>query len=273
MSGAGARELADIHSHMIPGVDDGTRDVEEALDALRTMSSAGIGTVVTTPHLPGSVTLEPSTLERRLADVDAAWDELRQSAEGELPELVLHRGHEIALDVPQPDLSDERLRLAGTRYVLVEWPRFQIPPGTVGAVEGLVGGGYRPIIAHPERYVGISGDLEAARRWRSAGARLQVNHGSLAGKYGSGVRRNAVRLLAEGWVDYLSTDFHGHPGSSPHVEASMELFGEHGAEEAWRILSGTNPARASRGEEPLPVPPLRFREGVWAKLMGFFDGA
>ncbi len=77
-------------------------------------------------------------------------------------------------------------------------------------VKEIVERGYRPIIAHPERYVGMGEDLDVARQWREAGAYQQVNFGSLVGRYGARPQGTALRLLRRGWVDYLASDFNGH---------------------------------------------------------------
>ncbi len=78
----------------------------------------------------------------------------------------------------------------------------QIPPRTEPVIERICAEGYQPIIAHPERYQGMARTVELAGAWRRAGAFLQVNHGSLVGRYGSEVRDVAFALLARGWVDY-----------------------------------------------------------------------
>ncbi len=84
-------------------------------------------------------------------------------------------------------------------------------------IERIVESGYRPILAHPERYKGIKPDLSDARAWRSAGAYLQVNHGSFAGRYGPEARTVATELVARGWVDSLSSDFHARAHLGIHL--------------------------------------------------------
>ena len=122
--------VSDFHSHLVPGVDDGAQTLEDALEAVQRMIDAGIGRVLTTPHLRGSLTHDRSELERRLAEVDVAWESISEAVQRRFPGVEFSRGHEVMLDVPDPDLSDVRLRLAGTDFVLIEWPRLQIPPRT-----------------------------------------------------------------------------------------------------------------------------------------------
>lgn len=262
--------LTDLHSHLIPGVDDGAPRLDDALEGLDRMRDAGIAAAVTTPHLQGSLTRDPEELERVLAHEDEAWNELSAAVAERHPDLRLERGHEVRLDVPDPDLSDERLRMAGTSWVLVEWARFRIPPGSREAVEGLVDQGWGPILAHPERYGGLLRNPEVVEEWRSAGARLQVNHGSLVGRYGADARRRAFWLLERGWVDLLSTDFHGRPDQPLLVAEAREALEDVGGEEVFRVLAQENPGRILEDRELLPVPPLVVERGLWGRLLGVF---
>jgi protein-tyrosine phosphatase len=261
--------VTDLHSHLVPGVDDGSRTLQEALEGLGKLKDAGVGRVVTTPHLDGSLTRDPGGLEDRLKEVDLSWSSLLAGVEREFPEMELHRGFEVMLDVPDPDLSDDRLHLAGTRFVLVEWPWLGVPPGTLRVLARLRESGAVPVLAHPERYRGMEG-LEVAGDWRSMGALLQVNFGSLVGRYGEIPQGRAFALLERGWVDLLSSDFHGRPHLSPDLEEAREVMSELGGEEQFEILSGVNTLRLLRGEDPVPVPPLAPERGIWERLRSFF---
>jgi protein-tyrosine phosphatase len=181
---------------------------------------------------------------------------------------VLRRGHEVRLDVPECDFSDERLRLGGTSFVLIEWPRFQIPPETRSVVSRIRTRGFRPVVAHPERYAGIDKELELAAEWKRMGAYLQVNYGSLVGQYGSRVKEAAFALLRAGLIDYLSSDFHGRPELKLMVEDTMKALMDADGGEQLQLLSSTNPSRLFDDEAPLAVPPLRMREGLLGRVLG-----
>ncbi|MBT8403227.1 MAG: protein tyrosine phosphatase [Gemmatimonadetes bacterium] len=190
--------VTDLHSHLVPGVDDGARTVEESLEGISRMVEAGVGRIVTTPHFDASLCRDEKRLDTRLAELDEGFEILRAAVLEAHPELELGRGQEVLLDDPFPDLSDPRLRLAGTRFVLVEWPRLSIPPSTPDVVERIRGQGWIPIIAHPERYRDILKDIGVVAAWRRAGACLQMNHGSLVGRYGRGPQAVAMHLLEGG---------------------------------------------------------------------------
>jgi protein-tyrosine phosphatase len=176
--------------------------------------------------------------------------------------MRVHRGAELRLDVPDPDLSDERLRLAGGRFVLVEFPYFIVPPRSARVLGWLLDQGWQPVLAHPERYSGVDGDLAAVAEWREAGAYLQVNGGSLLGRYGVAARRLAVGMLARGWVDYVCSDYHARGG--PRVTSYGAWLERHGGPETAMRLLSDNPARLLSGELPLPVAPLAPDAGVEA---------
>jgi protein-tyrosine phosphatase len=258
--------LVDIHNHLVPGVDDGARDVAAVLESVERMTRQSIRRILTTPHIDGSLTLDPARLEARLGQVSKAWERASQAIREAFPEVGFHRGHEICLDVPDVDLSDPRIRMAGTSFVLVEWPRLQLPPGTVAVLARIREKGFRPIVAHPERYAGMSAAIGVAGQWRDAGATLQVNYGSLVGRYGPDAQGNAIRLLRRGWVDYLASDFHGHARLEIYKDEAWSLLTEFGAEELLNYLSRTNPSRLLDDQPPLPVPILPPERRFWARF-------
>ena len=258
--------LADIHNHLVPNVDDGARTIHDTLAAVETMTRQGIRKIITTPHLNGSLTLDPVRLEARLSEVDAAFSWAHQVVRENFPEVDFRRGHEVMLDVPDVDFSEPRVRMAGTRFVLIEWPRLHLPPGTQQVLRRIREEGYLPIVAHPERYIGI--DLNLAQAWREAGAYLQVNYGSLDGRYGGDARALAVRLLRRGWADYLSSDFHARPDRKLYRTEAWDRIEALDGDEALVHMCLTNTGRVLRDEVPLPVPMLPAERGFWAKVKG-----
>ena len=96
---ADASSLVDIHSHLVPGVDDGARHLPGVLNAVERMTHVGIRRMITTPHIDASLTLTPERLEARLGEVDAAYETAREAIRGEFPEVEYRRGHEVLIDV------------------------------------------------------------------------------------------------------------------------------------------------------------------------------
>jgi protein-tyrosine phosphatase len=261
------RTVIDFHNHLVPGVDDGAATLDEARAALREMHAQGVRTLVATPHLAGTLTLRGPELAGYMARVDEAWLALKQAAAEELPGLRLERGFEVNLDTPAPDLSDPRTRLAGTRFVLVEFPHMTVPPAAAEALFALKMRGWTPVVAHPERYSNLDAELRGPEEWRRVGAALQVNGGSVLGRYGDGARRTAWRLLRRGWADFVCSDYHAR-GSCHVADCRRALESAGGAAQA-ALLMEENPARLLRGEAPLPVPPLgREPRPLWKRLFG-----
>lgn len=244
--------MLDFHNHLMPAVDDGAGDISESRTGLETLQAQGIREIITTPHLRGSLTLRPHDLAGFLGILDDAWDSLTALAAAEFPELRIERGVELMLDVPHPNLDDARLRLAGTSYVLVEFPAFTVPPHSTLAIRDLRQNGWMPIIAHPERYMNMPVHHDLVGDWRDAGAFIQVNSGSMLGYYGATARRLAWTLVEAGYVDYLSSDYHSRGKCS--VAACAEAMKNRGGLALHRALTDTNPRRMMRDERPLPVP-------------------
>lgn len=261
--------MIDLHSHLVPDVDDGARSLDGALKAVGRLVDEGVERIVTTPHVDASVVRDPARLEARMDQVDQAFDDLRSGVAAAFPELTLGRGFEIMLDDPFPDLSDPRLRLAGTRFVLVEWPRLRIPPSTPEVIERIRERGWIPVIAHPERYASVLRNFSIVGAWRRAGACLQMNHGSLLGRYGDEARTAARRLLEGGWVDILSSDFHARPHLSTFVSEIRAWFTQRELDEVFELLTVGNPSRILADEHPDAVPSVTLERGLWDRITGF----
>lgn len=263
--------FTDLHSHLVPGVDDGARTLEETLEGIQRLRDEGIRSVATTPHLDGSLTRRPDALEARLREVHLAWSPVLEEASITFPDMVFIQAFEVMLDVPDADFSDPRTRLGDTSFVLVEWPRLKVPPAAGPALARIRDAGYQVILAHPERYHGLDTGLNLPGEWREMGARLQVNYGSLVGRYGDEPRRRALTLLERGWVDLFATDYHGRPHLPVYLGRAREVMDLLEGAAQFDLLSRTNPARILRGEDPLPAPPLPHKKGVWEKVRDLFS--
>jgi protein-tyrosine phosphatase len=154
--------VIDLHSHLLPAVDDGSRSVEQSVKVLFEMARQGVTDVCLTPHLQAG---------RAEAGPPAAHNRAFEALRAQAPQMPrLHRGAEVMLDRPvtRPVALARNVTLAGTRYILVEFSRL-VPYDTISnALKQVVDLGLIPILAHPERYSCCS--VEAVRRWRGLGA-------------------------------------------------------------------------------------------------------
>jgi protein-tyrosine phosphatase len=257
--------MIDFHNHVLPGIDDGAGNIEESRSGLATMREQGVTTVVCTPHLRASLTARPDELERELALFDVAFGQVTVLAEREFPDLRIERGVEMMLDTPQPVMTDPRLRLAGTSFVLMEFPYMSIPPNSAAALRALRSQGVVPIVAHPERYHNMSSHVGLMQSWNDTGAYFQVNAGSFIGQYGNTAKKLAWMFVEQGWVHYISSDYHSRGRCA--LSACAAAFLERGGAAQLRALTVTNPQRMLRSEAPLAVDPLEeIQLGFWRKV-------
>jgi protein-tyrosine phosphatase len=243
--------VIDLHTHLLPGVDDGAATEEIALGTMRRFREDGVRLVACTPHLRASRvrSMAPDALTDRLTAFQRA-----------LPAgIAAVRGWEIMLDEPGVDLTASHLSLGGSRAVLVEFPRGSVPVQATREVTRISMSGVVPVLAHPERYHGCT--PESVRSWRSAGAVMQVDAMMLLGT-GRGAQV-ARTLLAEGLVDLLASDNHGDARALAPVREWLEA---QGAPEHASLLTQANAERLLRNEALVPVPPLRLPASPLARL-------
>jgi protein-tyrosine phosphatase len=256
--------VLDFHNHLIPGVDDGSESLDQSLSALEKMWEQGITHVITTPHFRALTVKDSQEFESQMGRIDSCWQLLVESVRENFPQMKLDRGIELALDDPSPLATDARLRLAGGRFMLVEFPWFTIPLNSVQALIHLKASGVTPIVAHPERYENIDPQMSVLREWKKAGAFLQLNAGSLMGAYGVRVERNAWKLLHAGLADYVCSDYHAR-GICLSMSAAERLIARGGAAQL-KTLAQYNGDRLIEGLDPTPVVALGRPESPWRRL-------
>jgi protein-tyrosine phosphatase len=249
--------MVDLHTHLLPGVDDGARSADEARETLARLAADGVTCVVCTPHLRAS---EAATAPaERNAALLAGLRELAPQG----PELRL--GFEIMLDRPGVDLTAPALRLGGAAAVLVEFAHSGVPPRSARELGRLRESGVVPVVAHPERYWGAS--VAHVREWRAAGAVMQ---GDATFLLGGGPRGALARaLLAEGLVDLLASDNHGDARS---LRPARDWLVEIGAAEQAAQLTARNAAHLLAGEPLEPVPPVVVESGMLHRLRDLLLG-
>ncbi len=209
--------MIDLHSHLLPGIDDGAPDLGTALEMARMAQASGVTVMACTPHiLPGVYHNEGSDIRRRVATLQAALDEHDIS-------LRLIAGADVHM-VPDmlAGLAEGRLLpLGDSRYVLVEPPHNVAPVRMSEFFFSLQAGGYVPILTHPERLAWIEQRYDAIVRLARSGVWMQVTAGSLAGAFGRRVRYWAERMLAEGLVHILASDAHDTRRRPPDLDRGL----------------------------------------------------
>lgn len=254
----------DFHNHLMPGVDDGAGNLADSRSGLAALRDVGIRDIIAAVHFDASLQASPAELADRLDAIDEGYARLEALVRAEYPTLRLRRGAEVNLDTPNLDFSDARLRLGGTRFVLVEFPGLQMPPFGARLLAHAGNGGWQPVLAHPERYRGTAEPVHAAAECTAAGAWLQLNHGSLTGRYGRAPQTAAADLLAAGLISYLSSDYHCRD-TTWIAETAAAIRDESGGEEILAAFE-LNAQRLLADVPPLPVPPLQRPRGFLQRL-------
>ena len=193
----------DLHSHLIPGIDDGAKTIEESLQLVRALHALGYRHLITTPH----------TMMHRFPN---STDTILRGRD-RLREAVRAAGIPVTLDAASEYLLDEHflalvrkkaLLTFGDSEVLFEMS-YVIPPLELDThLFELQSCGYIPVLAHPERYLYFHQAIDEYARLKERGVRFQVNINSLGGYYSKPVQQAARTLMEKGWIDYLGSDLH-----------------------------------------------------------------
>ncbi len=243
--------MIDIHSHLLPGVDDGSPSFEVSVGVLERFSREGLDVLICTPHLNASALATAPVQQHR---------EILEELIARAPERpALRPGWEIMLDEPGADFRDPHLALGGSNAVLVEFPRAHVPERSAEELFRIRMSGIVPVVAHPERYWGCT--LEQIREWRRVGAVIQLDGAGLLGS--AEMARLARDMLAEGLVDCIASDNHG---DSRSLAATRTWLEEQGATEQAELLTHVNAERLLANEPVLPVPPLPVESGLLSRL-------
>ena len=236
--------MIDIHCHILPDYDDGAADLNEALEMARLAVHSGVTDIIATPHFTG----EPEELEQ-LPIISRRLELLRSTLADEAIPLALHPGAEI-LCLPDTVVMAENGHLptlADTDYVLTEFYFDESYAFMDETLSRIALCGYRPVVAHPERYEVIRRDPRLLQRWARQGYVLQLNKGSVLGSLGAGAEQAANEILSMGLAHLFASDGHGSQGRTPHMSSLRQWVAELCDERYASVLLEENPRRLLRG--------------------------
>lgn len=248
--------MIDIHSHLLPQIDDGSNSWEESLAMARQAAGDGTTELAVTHHIISNQEFgrEPEILEK--------FAEMKKRMTAAKIALELHLGSEIFYQ-HDLDLSSRIATLNNTRrYFLVEFPMQGIPRGAGEKFFELILDGKIPIIAHPERNIGFLKNPSRAFDFVQRGALLQMNAGSLTGKYGEGVKGLATALMNARLIHFVGSDGHNTDRRSMHMGETYRIVHDMWGDKTARQIFFENPRKMLAGEElhapePLPVQPVK----------------
>ncbi len=217
----------DLHSHLIPGIDDGSQSMEESLSLLGGMADLGYKKVITTPHIMADAYRNtPKIIKEGLAALHEAAAEAGIAIE-------IDAAAEYYLDDGFVDLlSQEELMTVKGKYLLFETSYISKPLNTEEMIFEITSAGYTPVMAHPERYRYIRDPLKEYGRFKELGVLFQVNLNSLGGHYGKSAKVLADFLSRNGMIDFLGSDVH----HQKHISSLEAVF----ASESYREIYSRN---------------------------------
>jgi protein-tyrosine phosphatase len=194
----------DIHSHFIPGIDDGCKTIEESLSLIRSMKELGFNKLITTPHIMSDY------FKNTGAIITEGLMKVREKLAAEQIHIELEAAAEYYLDDTFVKLlgKGNMLTFGKEKYLLLEVSYINYPENFNNMVFDVIVKGYIPVLAHPERYPFWSVKFDEYKRLKDMGVLLQLNITSLSGYYGPDVKRTAEKLAANNMIDFLGSDMH-----------------------------------------------------------------
>lgn len=210
----------DIHSHVLPCMDDGACDMETAVEMLRMAQAEGISDIIATPHYTSG------RFRANSRQVQEQLDTLQEKAAEAGVTVNLYPGTEVYYrdGLEAKFESGELCTMNGTEYVLVEFAPLEDYMRIRAAMDDLFGMGLHPILAHVERYQCLCKRPEYLWELKNMGCEFQVNTGSITGKSGFVIKRRVRRFLKEGLIDYIATDAHDAGKRKPDIKKCAKIL-------------------------------------------------
>ncbi|MEP7263777.1 MAG: CpsB/CapC family capsule biosynthesis tyrosine phosphatase [Bacteroidota bacterium] len=217
---------ADMHSHLIPGIDDGAKTIEDSISLIRHLHAAGYSKLITTPHIMSDyfkntpeIILEGLETVRAAIKAENIPVTLDAAAEYYIDDGFMHK------------LEEERLLTFGDNYLLVEISYMNPPDSIKEILFRAIILGYHPVLAHPERYPYWYNSFDEYRGIRDMGVALQLNLNSLSGYYGPDAKRTAEKLIDNSMIDMVGTDMH----HQRHAQALQKCMSEKYLQKAFEL--------------------------------------
>ncbi len=223
----------DIHSHILPGIDDGAKNFDMSMEMLEIAQQNGIKDIILTPHH------KPMRRNAGVEAIRALAGQLQEKADQAGMEIKLHTGNEIYYSSETVGILEEKqaCTMADSDYVLVEFGPMDGIEHIRGGIYQVLSAGYRPILAHAERYENVCKDVGRVEDLIAMGCYIQVNGGSIIGQYGLGTKQILRKMLKKRLIHFVATDAHGSGKRKPEMaECAHYLEKKYGKEYMERLL-------------------------------------
>jgi protein-tyrosine phosphatase len=255
--------MVDLHCHILFGLDDGPKNIEDSLAMAEDAIADGITHVVATPHCSSQFLFD-------FANVQARRDALAEKLQGRLKLATgcdFHLNHENLLAIrkhPAPFCINQK------DYLLVEFNEFSIPPAMDQTLHELQLAGLRPIITHPERNPILRSHPERLLQWVRLGCFAQITAGSLSGVFGPGAKEDAWSWMTRGLIHFVSSDAHNTARRPLKLKFAYDSIAQQLSEETARALLIENPLAAFNGDSLPYVPEIEEPEPRKRRRFLFF---
>lgn len=199
----------DMHSHFIPGIDDGAKTMQDSMELITTMAELGYKKVITTPHIMGDFYRNTPEI------INTGLEQVRREIKNAGLTIEIEAAAEYYFDFElEKKLDEEKLLTFGDNYLLFEVSYMNAPDNLDGIIFRMQTRGYKPVLAHPERYPYWFRDINNFERLKDKGVLFQLNINSLTGYYSPATAKMAETIIDKGWYEFAGTDTH-HTG---HLE-------------------------------------------------------
>ena len=250
--------MIDIHSHILPGLDDGSKNLEQSVAMLRMAAEAGTTDIVASPHANQEYAFDATLVEQRISEV--------QAAAGDMPRIYYGCDFHLTLEnIEDAVRVPEKYSINHKGYLLVEFSDFLVPKTTEEIFARLMQARLRPIVTHPERNQLLQrrlGDLEA---WAAQGVYMQVTAQSFLGRFGRTAKAFAHELMSRGLVKFVASDAHDTKWRPPRMDEAFRYVEKTFGEEAALRVFEENPRSALAGV-PLLGTPIPIKRKKWLGL-------
>lgn len=239
--------MIDIHSHPLPGVDDGAKSLEVAVEMCKMSGDDGVTHLVATPHSNYTYTFDPVLNRELIAKL--------QEMVGEKPKLLLGCDFHLSYDnIQNCEQNSKDFTINQTSYLLVELPDQFIPDHITRVYYDIQVAGLKPIITHPERNALLQRKPDILQQWVSNGCLVQVTAQSYTGAFGAKARKFSENLLNQGLVHFFASDAHDIQRRPPILSECYKKLASERGEEVADLVMRKNPEAVINGQ-PLPTQP------------------
>jgi len=250
--------LIDIHSHILPELDDGADCLEESLAMLRMAAESGTTDIVATPHANDRYAYDPQTVRCKIAELQEASRE----------SIRVHRGCDFHLSFSNIQDALEhptKYTINGKSYLLVEFSDMALPPNALSIFDEMLGAGMVPIITHPERNPIIRKDLDMVASWAERDCLVQVTGDSLLGRFGKAATKAASELMERDLVHVIASDAHNTRSRTPALRDAYVHVAKHYSEEHAATLFVSFPQAILAGQpvDTVYLKSLRRKSKGW----------